>query len=83
MISQGEIAILCSRAEMQGPEASQVMRDDAGVTWYRFAVDWLCDGRTFTTHLWARDAADAERRLLALRSNGRIVGQVMIERDVA
>lgn len=83
MITSSEIAYLTHRAETNGPERDQVCKDDAGRTWLRFAIDWTCDGRTYTTHLWATDAADAERRLLALRRNAVVVGQVYAERDCA
>ncbi len=81
MITSGEIAILSSRADVR--EADHHYRDDAGGDWYRFVVDWTCDDRTYSTHIWARDLADAERRLLALRTTARIEGQVKAERDCA
>lgn len=78
MISRGEIAYLTDRAETNGPDA-----DQCADGFFRFAIDWTCDGRTYTTHLWATDAADAERRLMALRGNAVVAGQVYVERDVA
>lgn len=83
MISREEIAHATHRAERNGPDADQTYRDDAGVTWYRFAVDWQCDGRTFSTHIWATSPDDAERRLAALRSNAVVAGQTYSERNVA
>ncbi|MGX9443887.1 hypothetical protein ACWX0K_15095 [Nitrobacteraceae bacterium UC4446_H13] len=83
MITSSEIAYLTHQAETRGPDADCITRDDSGRTWSRFAVDWTCDGRNYSTHIWATDAADAERRLHALRSNAVVVGQVMAERDVA
>jgi hypothetical protein len=82
MISRSEISHAIHRAETRGPDAEHVTRDDLGRTWLRFAVDWTCDGRNYSTHLWATDAADAERRLQALRGSAVIVGQVVMERDV-
>jgi hypothetical protein len=81
MISSGEISLAMHRAETRGPDADCIHRDDLGHTWLRFAIDWQCDGRTYTTHLWARDAADAERRLQALRGSAVVVGQIKAERD--
>jgi hypothetical protein len=83
VISSSEITHAMHRAEVNGPDADQLHRDDLGRTWKRFAVDWQCDGRNYTTHLWAFDEKDAERRLQALRSNAVVVGQVYAERDVA
>jgi hypothetical protein len=76
MISRSEIAYLTDRADR--PEPEHVAGD-----FFRFAIDWQCDGRTYTTHIWARDAADAERRLQALRSSAVVVGQIKAERDCA
>lgn len=75
MISRSEIALHLHRAETRGPDADQRTEDG----FFRFAIDWKCDERTYTTHLWARNAADAERRLLALRSTGVVAGQVYHE----
>lgn len=83
MISREEIALLTHRAAVNGPDADCQHRDDLGRTWKRFAVDWQCDGRNYTTHLWAFDEKDAERRLQALRSNAVVVGQVYAEGDAA
>lgn len=83
MISRGEIAYLTHQAETRGPERDQTCKDDSGRSWSRFAVDWTCDGRNYSTHIWALDAADAERRLLALRNTAAVVGRVLAERDCA
>jgi photosystem II stability/assembly factor-like uncharacterized protein len=83
MITSGEISLHMHRAETRGPDAAQLCRDDFGQQWARFAIDWQCDGRTYTTHIWAVDAADAERRLQALRSSAVVVGQIKAERDCA
>lgn len=82
MISRGEISHLLARAATAGPDADQIIRDDAGVKWMRYAVDWSYQDRTYTTHLWAISAVDAELRLQALRSNAVVVGQVYCERSV-
>lgn len=76
MISRGEIDLTMHRAATRGPDADQVAGD-----FYRFAIDWTCDERTYTTHLWATDVADAERRLLCLRGSAVVAGQVFVERD--
>ena len=83
MLTRSEIAYLTHQAETRGPDADCTTRDDAGRTWSRFAVDWTCDGRSYSTHIWAVDAADAERRLLALRNSAVVVGRVLAERGVA
>lgn len=76
MISRGEISHLLDRADR--PEPEHIAGD-----FFRFAIDWRCDERTYTTHIWARDAADAERRLQALRRTAVVVGQIKAERDCA
>lgn len=81
MISRPAIDHALHRAATTGPDAENVYVDDAGTAWLRFAVDFECDGQTFTTHIWAQDAADAEWRLLSLCATGRVAGQVYAERD--
>lgn len=81
MISAPEISHALHRAATVGPDSDQTWRDDAGQTWFRFAVDYSFEGRTFSAHIWARGVEDAELRLAALRETGRVLGQVYVERD--
>ena len=81
MLTRSEISLHLHQAETRGPDPDCVTRDDYGRTWSRFAIDWTCDGRNYSTHIWAMDAADAERRLLALRNSAVVVGQVYAERE--
>lgn len=81
MLTRSEIAYLTHQIETRGPDANCIARDDSGRIWSRFAIDWTCDGRNYSTHIWATDAADAERRLLALRNSAVVVGRVLAERE--
>jgi hypothetical protein len=61
------------------PDADQTL-SLGGVGWNRYAIDWRFLERTYTTHIWATDLADAERRLVALKAGAVVVGQVFVER---
>ena len=58
------------------PDAAHRYVDEAGVEWFTFLIEWHVDGEAFTAELWAKDAADAERRFEALKSTGQIQGQI-------
>lgn len=68
------------RTEPQ-PDAEHVCEDEHGVRWFRFTCRFEDGGKEWDFDLWARDRADAGRRLL-LVSSGRVDGQVFVSGTV-
>lgn len=60
-----------------GPAPEHVERDQFMRPMYRFSVSFdTSGGRVWSIDIWAYDLADAEARLEAIRSNGRVDGQI-------
>ena len=68
------------RATREQPDAAHVyieFRDGVAVKWFRFAASFTDDdGGVFRFELWARDNADAERRIARIRETAKLDGQV-------
>lgn len=50
-----------------------------GVMFYEFGAEYEYESRTYTIRLWAKDWNDAEDRLRAITSSGKIYGQICDE----
>lgn len=69
-------------AKANGPDPEHVLvvaEDGQPVRYYRWGWEWDFEGGSWAGYFWARDHADAEARLAALKGSARLVGQVMAE----
>jgi hypothetical protein len=71
---------MITRDDLKAPTRPDADQQWSG--WNRYAIDWRFLERTYTTHIWATDLADVERRLVALKAGAVVVGQVFVERTV-
>lgn len=61
------------------PDADQVaivVKDGKPERWFKFVVDYKDGDATFCFDIWALDAADAERRVAAIRATAEMKGMV-------
>lgn len=65
------------RNEREKPDEEFVRKDDFGRPLYTFGVEYHMDGGLWSFHLWAYDWDDAERRVAAIREDGKVFGQIM------
>lgn len=69
--------------DLQAPEAEHVSCDQWGRPMFRFIVEYphlttpSGRDRVWSATIWAYDQEDAEARLDAIRSSGRLSGQVL------
>ena len=62
---------------MDNIEEALTFIDEKGVAWRRFSCEYrMVDGSMWTFELWATSFADAENRLLAIASTGRLMGEL-------
>lgn len=71
------IDLAAERARRDGPDAGCVAIGPEGDRYLLFVVDFGFEGRAFSVELWARDWAEAERRVVALRATAELAGQVV------
>lgn len=55
--------------------------DYTGQIWHRFTCSYPIDDTEFVFHIYALDWKDAERRIAAIGSGGRVDGQLVKEMD--
>ncbi|WP_296201746.1 hypothetical protein [uncultured Hyphomicrobium sp.] len=53
--------------------------DGKPVKWFKFTCSFASDDGEYDFTLWARDAADAEKRLADLRATAKLDGQLFME----
>jgi hypothetical protein len=71
------IDLSAKRNEREQPDAEFVRSDEFGRPLYTFGVEYRMDDRTYSFHLIAYDWEDAERRVAAIREDGKVFGQIM------
>jgi hypothetical protein len=71
------VDLQATRQRRNAPDANCVSEDAQGKAIQLFAVEFHMDGRTFADEIWARDLADAERTVVAIRDSLRVVGEMV------
>ena len=59
------------------PDPEFAMKDGFGRALYTFGVEYHMDNATWSFNLWAYSFEDAERRVAAIREDGKVYGQIM------
>lgn len=70
------ISLSAERERRNPPDPEHTMIGRDGIPIFEFGAEFTVDGRDYCFQLWAKDWADAERRLEALKTNARIAGQL-------
>lgn len=55
--------------------------DDDGVLFFKYALTFDYDGKSWGLELWAKDDKDADRKLEAIKKTVRIEGKILGEED--
>jgi len=70
------ISFVDAHERKHGPDPAHVYRDAKGDKWFEFTCDFKDGDETFAFSIWARDMADAERRLALLCQTAVVQGQI-------
>jgi hypothetical protein len=70
------IDFIAEKNKREAPDPEFVRRDEFGRPLYCFLIDYEMDGGSWGSELWAYDAADAEKRVEAMRASLTLAGQI-------
>lgn len=59
-----------------GPDSEHVYRDVDGSKWFEFGCEFADGDKKYGFTIWAKDHADAERRLCLLRETATVCGKI-------